>query len=363
MHRDDEPPTRAPRWSCPRRQRGCERAVAADGAWCADQLVALPDRRPGGRAQRCAGGAVHGFFYDCFFFVRDVGHRRRGVVASNMSLRRTCVAVLRRVSAISDARRMRARIARARGVRLAAVPSRAQHARQLGTGHDTFVPHPPLERRPHAVQNDVVVRIRQVVTGGVRVRDEGGAAAHSHNAFRVQDTAYRLRVAATRVEGVPVLRQRPVARVAADGDHGSGQARPPPRSEPNLTHGFFSRRPANAALPMGDPCCSCWRGHRSRWHCAQACVRTLQRVAGADACADQVHECLVAYLVSDPPSDAELTRLARLHRRHGGSHGIEDYACTTLYGCALQVRRTGGLPAPSGASQVRHPRGPAAAGP
>ena len=65
----------------------------------------------------------------------------------------------------------------------------------------------------------------------------------------------------------------------------------------------------------------------------------LQRVAGPDASADQVYERLVAYLSRDPPSDTELARLTVLYVRHQGSHGIEDYACTTLYACATQAFR------------------------
>lgn len=63
----------------------------------------------------------------------------------------------------------------------------------------------------------------------------------------------------------------------------------------------------------------------------------LQRLAGTDASADQVYERLVAYLSHDPPSETELAHLAVLQACYQGSNGIEDYACTTLYACALQA--------------------------
>ena len=63
----------------------------------------------------------------------------------------------------------------------------------------------------------------------------------------------------------------------------------------------------------------------------------LRRAAGRGRGVDEVNERLVAHFLRHPPTEPQMARLSILQQTLNGTHGVEDYACTTLFLCAQQA--------------------------
>lgn len=85
-------------------------------------------------------------------------------------------------------------------------------------------------------------------------------------------------------------------------------------------------------------CLDMTRGKHPTWT-ASTCVHFMKdRAAEVEegAGADAVYETILHHFKKTPPTDGDMAQLSLLHQHHSGSHGIYDYACTTVFLCAQE---------------------------
>lgn len=79
------------------------------------------------------------------------------------------------------------------------------------------------------------------------------------------------------------------------------------------------------------PCC------RHRLLNTNKCIDLLRRISSPESDADELYGRLVSYFTCNPLNSVESRRLRSLYQENQGKHGIEDFACTSLWFCHLQA--------------------------
>ena len=91
-------------------------------------------------------------------------------------------------------------------------------------------------------------------------------------------------------------------------------------------------------LQVFSCCLDASRRKENTWT-ASGCVHFVQGRADAysgQCGAEGLYDALLRHFKEAPPSSDDMAQLSMLQQRHGGTHGIYDYACTTVFLCAQE---------------------------
>ncbi len=79
--------------------------------------------------------------------------------------------------------------------------------------------------------------------------------------------------------------------------------------------------------------CCCRKGS-TRFGTSDACIRLIRRSSQQSDGADEIFDRLICHFHQFPVTEKELGRLSLLQQHFENTHGMEEYACTTVYLCA-----------------------------